>query len=210
MNRDRRGLLLAVLGGSVVALLLQRSRSVGTTLPETPVIDAILGDLSAPRSTPKGADVTLVVFTDYQCPACRLANCAMHSVLADDPLIGVVYKDWPIFGPISERAARIAIASASQGRYAALHDGLMRYPRRLDDANLRMAALAAGVDWERLVGDLTLRRLDIDRILAKNAFDAFSLGLKGTPGYLANRILVEGAITERQSRDVFARARAAR
>lgn len=63
MNRDRRGLLIAVLGGSAAALLLQRSRTVGTTLPETPVIDAVLGDLSAPRSTPKGADVTLVVFT---------------------------------------------------------------------------------------------------------------------------------------------------
>ena len=207
MNKERRELLIAVFGGSAAILLLQRWKSVGTTLPETPLIDAILGDLSVPRIMPESADVTLVVFTDYQCPSCRLANSVMHRALADAPRVGVVYKDWPILGAISERAARVAIASASQGRYFALHDELMRYPRRLDDANLRIAALAAGVDWERLAEDLILRRIDIDRILAKNASDAFSLRLKGTPGYLANHILVEGAVTERQFHDVFARAR---
>jgi hypothetical protein len=67
--------------------------------------------------------------------------------------------------------------------------------------------MSVGGDWTRLEHDLTANRATIDVEIARNARDAFALGLVGTPGYLIGKLLVEGAQTERGFRRAFARAR---
>lgn len=72
----------------------------------------IQNDPVAPTVNPKGADVTLVMFTDYQCPFCRKVHPVLEQLQRDDPKVKIVYRDWPIFGAGSEEAARVAIPSS--------------------------------------------------------------------------------------------------
>ena len=75
------------------------------------VVAAVLDDPGSPRAGPPGADVTIVVFTDYLCPICKATDPALARLQAADPRVRVVYKDWPIRGPVSELAARTALAA---------------------------------------------------------------------------------------------------
>ena len=72
----------------------------------------------------------------------------------------------------------------------------MRWPRLLDDEGVKAAALSAGIDWDRLEADRRENSAHIDSHIRRTALDAFSLGLRGTPGYRASQILSEGALSE--------------
>lgn len=202
-------LALAVIAGAAITLGLRHFSPVGTVIEATPVTQAVLADRAAPRMALADADVTMVIFTDYQCPACRLSNRAMHEILAEDRRVRVIFKDWPIFGKASEDAARVAIASDMQGIYAGVHDGLMRREGALDPPALRAVVEAAGGSWPRLVDDLGRNGPRIDALIARNARQAFSLGLGGTPGYLIGPVLVRGALDKRGFRKALAQARSA-
>jgi protein-disulfide isomerase len=205
--KEVRGLLLVVLAGAAFTYGLHYFRSVGIEIERTPVVKAVLEDVEAPRISPAGANVTMVIFTDYQCPNCRIANRAMQKVLAEDRRVQVIFKDWPIFGKASKEAARTAVASDMQGIYAKVHDRMMRQSGRLDERAMRTAVEAAGGDWLRLVRDRN-RNIDwIDALIARNSMQAFSLGLGGTPGYLIGPVLVRGTLDERGFRKALARAR---
>ena len=207
VKKERQGLLVALVGGLAVSLLLQQARPVGQVLSSSATLASVLGDNRAPQTRLRGQDVTLVAFTDYQCPACRRAHAAMREALLADGRVGIIYKDWPIFGDRSIAAAQAAIAAGYQGRYTAMHDALMQSPRLLDEAGLRFAAARAGVNWTRLEQDRKRNRQAIDQQLQRNAFDAFRLGLQGTPAYLANHGMAEGGLSKREFGRLFARAR---
>jgi protein-disulfide isomerase len=175
----------------------------------SPSIVRIVESPGSPHVVHGDGNVTLVLFTDYQCPACRRADPALRAAIARDGNVRLVYKDWPIFGLHSERAAKVALAGHLQGIYPALHHQLMNSPS-FDDAALRDAVERAGGDWEQLSADLHAHGPAIADQLALNARDAFMLGLKGTPGYLIGPQLSEGALTEPEFLRAFAQARALR
>jgi protein-disulfide isomerase len=120
--------------------------------------------------------------------------------------VRVVYKDWPIFGERSERAAKVALAAHRQDIYPILHHRLMRSPS-FDDAAVRDAVETAGGNWQQLQSDLITHEAAIDNQLLANSRDAFALGLQGTPGYLIGPLLVQGALTEREFLRAFEQAR---
>lgn len=204
--RERLQLLAATLVGCLIALALAYWRPVGETMEKTPVVEAITGDPDTPRSGPADAPVTLVVFTDYQCPICRKAHIAMQAVLAERRDVRVLYKDWPVLGPASESAARVALAADRQGIYPAVHDRLMRREGPLDEAALRRAVAQSGGSWARIEADLASDGRRIERALARHSTQAFSLGLAGTPGYLIGPVLVKGGLDERGFRRAIAQA----
>lgn len=190
---------LMQLGGITAATLLLRQimighLPIGTDVGSLPTVAAIRQDRSSPSTVNAQADVTVIVFTDYQCPACRLSDAALQAAVRRDGEVKIVYKEWPVFGPRSEQAARVALASTYQGIYPAVHAALMR--ATLDESALRQAVVACGGDWSRIETDLELHRAEIDAELARNATQAFSLGLDGTPAYLIGPILVKGGLTE--------------
>jgi protein-disulfide isomerase len=204
---------LLQLGGVVAvgwgaAQLFQRAAPIGVDVGDNRTAQRLLRDQDSPRADVAGADLTVVVFTDYQCPACKLAAPELDAAVRRDGRVRVIFKDWPIFGPVSEQAARVAVASARQGIYPALHHRLMAERRRLDDDILQTNVEAAGGDWARLVGDLDTHRTAIDRGLARNGADAFALGLEGTPSYLIGSTRVVGALDEGEFSRAFAQARA--
>lgn len=171
------------------------------------IAQRVLNDRSSPQFGPDDADLTVAVFSDYQCPACRLAEPALLNAIKADGRVRIIYRDWPVFGARSEHAARIALAANYQGKYAAVHHLLMTELNQLDDNVVRAAAEGAGADWARIGRDISVHGSAISAALARSNWDAFSLGIPGTPGYLVGPLLVVGAQTLSGFRDAFHKAR---
>lgn len=202
---------LGLLGVLVVvawagALLLQRSGDIGQNVGGLQTVEAVRQDRTAPASANRLADVSLIVFSDYQCPACLLAYPDMVRAAAKDGRVRIVYRDWPIFGERSERAARVALASRYQGLYVKVHHLLMS-GRRVDEDYLQSAVERAGGDWGKLESDLRDHRQEIEDLLAHNGRQAFSMGIAGTPAYLVGPLLIRGRISEAEFSRAIAEAR---
>jgi protein-disulfide isomerase len=202
-------LAVAVLGGAGLTTLLQSLPPKGQALTLTPVVKNILNDAGSPRIGPEAAEVTVVVFTDYQCPICKRTDGALERSAAADPGLRVIYKDWPILGAASTLAARAALAAARQGQYLALHRGLMANRTKLDAEQIRRIAVEARLDWPRLVADQEIHAAAIETQLGRHAIQALSLGLEGTPGYLVGAQLLKGGLSDRDLARAVAAARKA-
>lgn len=154
----------------------------------------IRNDPLAPRRTQRGADVTLVLFSDYQCPYCRRLHPMIEQLLREDPKVSVVYRDWPILSQGSVDAAKAAIAASYQGKHKAMDAALMQIPGRIGAPDIREAARRAQVDWARLQADLKAHKDDIEALLGRSDLYATMLGLSGTPAMLVGPYLVPGAV----------------
>jgi len=164
----------------------------------------------APRVGAADADVVIVMYADYNCGYCKRMEPVLADALKADRRLAVAHKEWPIFGEVSEHAARVALAANYQGRYDAVHRAFMLSPTRLSDKDMvDTLAKQAGVDWTRLARDLKTHGPDIDAILARNAREAALLSLQGTPGLVINGYLIRGALSDEQLREVVRKIRAA-
>ncbi|EQB16346.1 hypothetical protein L284_09525 [Novosphingobium lindaniclasticum LE124] len=153
--------------------------------------------------------MTLVVFSDYQCPFCRKMHPVLEQLMHEDSKVKVVYRDWPIFGAGSVEAAHVAIAATYQGKHAAFNNALMDTPGKVSSQTIRAAATKAGLDWSRLQTDLKTHKGDIDAVIERNGRYAIMMGLSGTPALLVGPYLIPGAIDLAGLRKAVALARTA-
>ncbi len=155
------------------------------------------------------ADVTIIGFMDYNCPYCKMMIPELNALLKADPKVRLLYKEWPIFGAVSENLARMALAAEYQGKYHEVHNAFMASPERIqNDRQARALAQAAGVDMARLDRDLAARRSDIDAVIQRNSREAAALALNGTPAFIINGNLIPGGMPQAELEAVIARIRA--
>ncbi|MHA6718999.1 DsbA family protein [Sphingomonas sp. RS6] len=192
-RRDVAMLIAVGAGGYAASRLLRGTAPIGRDVSASGPAMAILGDRDVPAIGPADAGLTIVAFSDFQCPACRAAEPALRDACARDGRARLVFREWPVFGPRSEAAARVALAAIRQNRYDAVHRALMAERRPLDPPVLRAAVEGAGADWATIVADMEQHRADIERVLRNTAATAFAIGLPGTPGYMFGPLLVTGA-----------------
>ena len=95
-RRPRLSLAIAVAAGLAVSWGLRWLPDDGRRLTRTPVVESVLADPGSPASGAARPDVTVVIFTDYQCPICKRTDPALYRLLAADPKVRVVWKDWAI------------------------------------------------------------------------------------------------------------------
>lgn len=163
---------------------------------ETPAPGAVLGN-------PQGK-VTLVEFTDYACGYCRASVPDVAALIAANPDLRVVVREFPILTPESADAAKMALAAAEQGRYAAFHDAMFAAGRP-DAATIAAAAKAAGIDFaraQRVIAD-PATAAEIER---NHAF-ARQLGLSGTPSWVIGDRVLSGAVGREELAKALAAAR---
>jgi protein-disulfide isomerase len=178
------------------------------TVPAATVA-AITAPAHPPAAGGADADVTIVEFLDYNCPYCRKTAPELQQLLQADRRVQIIYKEWPIFGPVSQYAARSALAANWQGKFLAAHNALISAPDDLDEPSQVDSVLkGAGVDLKRLADDRTRHAAEIDAALGRNAAEARGLGLRGTPGFLIGRQLVPSALTLPQLLQLTSNARA--
>ncbi len=171
----------------------QRHREL-TQDPATPVL-----------GNPEG-DVVVVEFFDYRCPYCKSVAGMLRDEIADDGNVRLVMKEFPILGPLSEQAARAALAAAKQDKYEAFHFALMTQPGDMSDAHIDTVAGQVGLDVPRMRRDMQAK--DVDEALARNIALAEMIGIRGTPAFVIGRTLVPGAIDAETLRQLIAEARA--
>lgn len=212
-------LLLGAIGGWMFESR-RMEQAVRTTLLENPEIlpeameklreretgkqvDALADKLTAPfpgavLGNPQGK-VTLVEFTDFACTYCRASVAEVEALIAANPDLRVVVREMPILSPQSAEAARMGLAAAEQGKYAAFHKAMFAAGRP-DARTIAAAAQAAGLDMER--ARKVMADPGIDAELAANLDFARQLGFDGTPSWVVGDQAFSGAV----GRDVLQKA----
>ena len=93
----------------------------------------VLRDPDIPVAGNAAGDITIVEYFDYQCPYCRKVEPELRQVVQDDGKVRLVLKDWPILGPVSVVAARMALASKYQDKFLKAHDALIGVNSKLTE-----------------------------------------------------------------------------
>jgi protein-disulfide isomerase len=141
------------------------------------------------------AKITVVEYMDYNCPYCRLMAPDFQRLVRTDPNVRILFKDWPIFGPVSTYAARASLAANYQGKYLIAHQALLSTPDRLSSIKqVRDALRHADINLKRLDTDLRVHGAAINATLARIRAEAQGLGLEGTPGLIVGDLFVPGAV----------------
>lgn len=138
---------------------------------------------------PNGSKV-LVEFTDYNCPFCKTSAADVKALIAQDPEVKVVIREWSIFQG-SEIASRMALAAAEQGKFAEFHEAMFDLSPASPES-VREAAERAGLDLDRAqeFGQSSV----VNAELRNNALIAQQMGFTGTPSWIASGGAFEGAV----------------
>lgn len=170
----------------------------------------VLRDPDTPVAGNPEGNVTIVEWSDYNCPYCRKLEPELRQVIQDDGKVRLVMKDWPILGPVSVTAARIALAAKFQNKYHQAHDAMMGVSSRLTEPRINELLAAVGVDMDRLKRDLTDHGSDIDALLKRNNEQAEAFGFSGTPSFIVGKYRVPGVLSMTEFEQVIADARKAK
>src|SRR5262245_41542419 len=213
-------LALVTLGGVFVMLIIslvnvwnvkQLRDRVGTieaalspAKPAGPDPDRIhaVNTAGAQAKGPETAPVTIVEFSDFQCPFCRRVTPTLKQI--EDTYkdnVRIVWKHLPLsFHKDAAGAALAAEAAGKQGKFWEFHDRLFADQTKLGPEDLKQHAKDLSLDMKRFETDLQNGGEEKKRIDADVA-EANALGIKGTPGIFINGRFVEGA----QPYEVFAK-----
>ena len=149
-------------------------------------------------------DVTLVVFTDYNCPYCRATSPEIDRLLANDPKLKVVWREMPVLGPDSGAAAAAALAAAIQGKYYPFHRALFSggHP---NSNGITAAAKAAGIDPDSL--RVEGKGPEVQTEIQTNLAIARALAIDATPFFVIGNRTYQGAIGYDRLAQAIAEAR---
>ena len=139
-------------------------------------------------------DITLTEFFDYNCPYCRTTVPILQKLIASDPGLRVVLREWPIFGEGSEFSARASLAALKQDKYWQFHSGLMAVRGRAEEASALKVAGEVGLDVARLRRDMT--SAEVEDHIGQSMALGDHMGLAGTPTFIAGN----GGLFGKQSR----------
>lgn len=154
-------------------------------------------------------DVTLVEFFDYRCGYCKRAHPQVQALLEQDPDLRYVAKEFPILGPDSMAAARMALAALELDpeKYGALNDQLMSFRGQLTEAAAYRIAGDLGYDVEALRERAA--RPDIEVTIRENHRLARALDINGTPGFVLGDRIIRGFLPREEMAAAVAEVRAA-
>lgn len=154
--------------------------------------DALFRNPADPAiGNPSGA-VTVVEFFDPRCGYCKRMRPAVEELLRRQRDVRWVLKDLPILGANSVLASRALLAAQKQGRYAELHDAVLKLREEPTEAVLKREAERVGLDWAKLKRDMD--DPSVQRRIEANTQLAQALGVQGTPAMVVGGTLVPGAV----------------
>lgn len=138
-------------------------------------------------------DVTLVEMFDYNCGFCRQAMPEIATLLAEDPNLRIIMKEFPILSQDSVDAARISIAAHQAGiDYWEYHSTLFSGRGKVTKASALEAAAAQGLNPITL--ELDAQSQEITNVLDRSYAIAQAIGASGTPAYIIGDELIPGAV----------------
>jgi len=150
-------------------------------------------------------DVTLVEFFDYNCGYCRRVFTYVPDLTKQDPNLRMVWKEFPILGPVSRYAAKAAMAADRQGKYLELHRALMSGARLVSEDQVLKTAEKVGLDITQLRKDM--EDPAIEAYIEETIRLASALGINGTPGFVVGDQVIAGAISKEAMKQAIDLAR---
>lgn len=171
---------------------------------EDAVLAVDIGD--SPARGPANAAVTIVVFTDFECPFCRKAEETVRTLESEyKGKLRVVYKGYPLpFHQSSRPATKAALAAHRQGKFFEYRDALFEHQDALDRGALLKYAAALGLDVRRFERDMDDKAIEAQ--LAADEAQVSKLDVKGTPTFFVNGRRLRGAQPVAAFRTAIARA----
>jgi protein-disulfide isomerase len=131
----------------------------------------------------EAASVTVVEFSDFQCPYCSRAEPIITKLLAEfEGQVRLIFKHFPLpFHPQARIAAAAAEAAREQGKFWEMHDLLFQNTEALERDDLRGYAQQLGLDLPRF--ETALDNSEIDARVERDITEARRVGVNGTPTF---------------------------
>ena len=166
---------------------------------------ALERDPTAPVLGNPDGNITLTEFFDYNCPHCKTMLPLMSELVRSDPQLRVVLREWPVFGPGSEFAARASLATLPTGNYWRLHAALLGMRARAEEATVMRVVRDLGLDEAAIrtgmQADTIERHITYSHLLGDH------MGLMGTPSFICGDEAAFGAMTLEELRALVQRGR---
>lgn len=158
-----------------------------------------------PSLGPGNAPITIIEFSDFQCPFCRMGAMTLNTVLNRYPdQVKVVFRNFPLdpkcnrgveasVHPYACEAARIAWCGYRQGKFKQVYETLFAKQASFGTVGVTKLALEAGVDEKQLTECLSAS--DTEMAIARDTNEGIALGIQSTPTFFVNGRKVEGVKT---------------
>jgi protein-disulfide isomerase len=149
----------------------------------------------SPVRGPADARITLVEFSDFECPFCSAAVKQVDIVMAAYPKdIKLIYKQFPLsMHPHAEIAAEASLAAREQGKFWEMYDVLFKNYRRLSRENILLLAKQIGLDMDKFTADLDSHKYKAE--IKKDIADGEDANVYGTPAFYINGKQYNGEVS---------------
>jgi protein-disulfide isomerase len=150
-------------------------------------------DATGPSKGPQNAPITIVEFSDFECPYCVRAEETVKQVLEAYPdKIRLVYRDYPLpMHAKAPKAAEAAHCAGDQGKYWEMHDKLFANAQKLEVADLKAHAREVGLDGGKF--DQCLDSSEKAKVVEAHKKAGEEAGVSGTPAFFINGRPLSGA-----------------
>ena len=172
---------------------------------EPPDLPRIEVEAKGPSRGPDKAPVTIVEFSDFQCPFCGREFPVIEKLMKEyDGKVRLVFRHFPLdFHPFAEKAAEAGACAADQNKFWQLHDAMFSNQQKLAVDDLKNYAKSAGLDSTKFDKCLDSGEkkpaVDADQ---KAGTDA---GVNGTPAFFVNGVFINGAVPYEQFKQAIDR-----
>jgi protein-disulfide isomerase len=172
---------------------LKEQHHVTTTGLVPPELPRIKVDAKGPARGPEAAPVTIVEFSDFQCPYCGREVPVVEKVMKDyGDKVRLVFRNFPLeFHPFAAKAAEAGACAADQGKFWPMHDKMFANQEKLSVEDLKGYAKALGVDSAKF--DKCLDAGEKKDAVAEDQKAGAAAGVNGTPAFFVNGIFINGA-----------------
>ncbi|MBI4515875.1 MAG: thioredoxin domain-containing protein [Deltaproteobacteria bacterium] len=149
---------------------------------------------TGPTRGPANAPITIIEFSDFQCPYCSRAEQAVEQVLSTyKDKVRLVFRDYPLgFHPFAQKAAEAARCAGDQGKYWEYHGTLFKNQQALQQSDLEKYAADLKLDSEKFKTCLTSDKYA--EAVQKDVEVGNSVGVNGTPAFFINGRFISGAV----------------
>jgi protein-disulfide isomerase len=158
-----------------------------------------------PARGPAGAPITIVEFSDFQCPFCARAQPVLERVMKEyGGKVRLVFRDFPLsFHADAERAAEAGHCADEQQQFWPMHDWIFQHQGELGAEQLAAAAAQLGLDGKRYGACMAAHKYQ--QVVEDNQAAGEKAGVTGTPAFFVNGEPLTGAQPFEKFHDIIER-----
>jgi protein-disulfide isomerase len=158
--------------------------------PELPRVEV---EAKGPSRGPENAKVTIVEFSDFQCPYCEREYPVIEKLMKEyDGKVRLVFRHFPLeFHPFAEKAAEAGACAQDQGKFWELHDKMFTNQAKLAVDDLKGYAKSVGLDAGKF--DKCLDSGEKKSAVEEDQKAGSAAGVNGTPAFFVNGVFINGA-----------------